>query len=99
MALRNEQVPFERASSGREDPADTGIRRRRDPAMPVVRRFRLRYRYGLVAAAVMELERYTIYQRSYESFTDSCLSADMNPCGRVRLWAGRADHDHATTPR
>ena len=39
-------------------------------------------------------------QPDYESFTDSCLPADMNCGGRAqRLWVSLTDHDHGTTPR
>lgn len=39
-------------------------------------------------------------QSDYESFTDSCLPADMNLGGRAqRLWVSLTDHHHGTTPR
>ena len=41
-----------------------------------------------------------VFQSDYESFTDSCLPADMNPGWRIpRLWASRVDHDHGMPPR
>jgi hypothetical protein len=40
-------------------------------------------------------ERSKICQLDYESFTDSCLPADMNPGGRIpRSWVSRAGHSH-----
>ena len=64
------------------------------------RSFRLGHRYGPVALLVMEAHRSAICGRDYESFTGSCLPADMNPGGRTpRSWASCANHDHGTTPR
>ncbi len=40
-------------------------------------------------------ERFEICQLDYESFTDSCLPADMNPGGRIpRSWVSHAGHSH-----
>jgi hypothetical protein len=98
-ASRSEQMAPAQARKRRPGFSQAHIRPGRDTSERGLRHFRLRCRYGAVARPRMETEPYTICQRDYESFTDSCLPADMNCGGRARLWASCADHDHGTTPR